>query len=194
MSKKEKSFVTGSVIIKGTFSQLRDPVDKKEVRSRGPGQIGQSKPSATVRLGRIGMNELTRRLAMAVRVLETGKGPAKGEDANLAKLKEVQEELQGMRKELHGTKHELQELTDKHELTIGAFQEQTKTLEATKQELFQEQTKTSEAHEPEEEVKDSEEVKSEVEEPTSSLEEKLKAADPALEVPDGDKKEVPKKK
>ena len=187
MSKKEKSFVTGSVIIKGTFSQLRDPVDKKEVRSRGPGQIGQSKPSATVRLGRIGMNELTRRLAMAVRVLETGKGPAKGEDANLAKLKEVQEELQG-------TKHELQELTDKHELTIGAFQEQTKTLEATKQELFQEQTKTSEAHEPEEEVKDSEEVKSEVEEPTSSLEEKLKAADPALEVPDGDKKEVPKKK
>ncbi len=180
MAKKEKTHLTGSLTIHGTFSQLREPVDKAKVRSRGPGQIGQSKPSATVRLGRIGVDELKKRFDLAVRVLETGKGPAKGEDANLAELQEVRAEL----KEVWA---ELQELTNKHELTIEAFQEQTKTLEATKQELFPEQSKSA-AHEPNadpvEEVKDSEEVKSEVEEPETPLEEKLKdAAGPVDESP-----------
>ena len=164
MSKKEKSFVTGSVTIKGTFSQLRDPVDKKAVRSRGPGQIGQSKPSATVRLGRIGTNELTKRLAMAARVLETGKGPAKGEDANLAKLQEA--------------RRELKELYDKYDLTTEAFQEQTTILEKLKAE--REDILKSAFNENSGEVKSSEEeVKSDEGGSNTSLEEKLKeAADP----------------
>jgi dsDNA-specific endonuclease/ATPase MutS2 len=178
MSKKEKSYVTGSVTIKGTFSQLRDPVDKKVVRSRGPGQLGQSKPSATVRLGRIGTDELARRLALATRVLETGKGPAKGEDANLAKLKEVQAELKESTKEL-----EL--LLEKHELTLGAFQEQTKTLEDLKAKEVPDETRTPDPDPIPEEAKDSEEVKSDDKEGSGSLEEKLKeAADPAVESPE----------
>ena len=121
MSKKEKVYVSGNVVLKGTFSRLRDPVDKKANRSRGPGQIGQSKPSATVRLGNIGVNELARRIALAVRVLETGKAPAKGEDANLAKLKLAHTELK--------------EVSELLELTNAAFLEQSKTLEDLKKDV-----------------------------------------------------------
>ena len=101
---KDRTFLTGKVTLAGTFSQLRVPIDKKKVRSRGPRQKGQSKPSATVRLGNIGVGELKKRWDLAVQVLETGKGP-KADDS---KLKQCQAGLK---------------------LAGEAFLEQTKTLE-----------------------------------------------------------------
>lgn len=73
MAKKTKAHLSARIELKVTASQLRGKVDKVKVRSRGPGHIGQLKHSDTIHLGNISQSELTKRLKMAVQVLNTGK-------------------------------------------------------------------------------------------------------------------------
>lgn len=73
MAKKAKPHLSAKVELKLTASQLRGNVDKKKVRSRGPGHIGQMKDSHTVHLGDISQAELAKRMKQAIQVLNTGK-------------------------------------------------------------------------------------------------------------------------
>lgn len=104
MAKKERVNLSAKVELKVTASQLATTVDKKKVRSRGPGQIGQVKSQKVIHLGNIPREQLVKRIDAATKVLETGKVPkaAQGgkpatKDATLTKcqekLKKAQEEL-----------------------------------------------------------------------------------------------------
>jgi len=78
MAKKAKAHLSAKVELKVTASQLRGPVDKAKVRSRGPGHIGQMKDSSVVHLGNIAQDELAKRMKWAKQVLQTGRmGSAK---------------------------------------------------------------------------------------------------------------------
>lgn len=90
----KKVFVTGKVELKSTFSQLAEPVNKSEVRSRGPNNLGQLKSMKTVHLGKIEQEDLNKRWDGALKILETGKvpeavksAPGKVVDATVAQLK-----------------------------------------------------------------------------------------------------------
>ena len=76
MATKQKLNLTAKLELKVTASQLRGTVDKKKVKSRGPAQIGQLKSSKVIHLGNIAQDELTKRIAMATQILNTGKVPA----------------------------------------------------------------------------------------------------------------------
>lgn len=119
-----KVFVTGKVILKSTFSQLADKVDKVKVRSRGPNHIGQLRSEKVVRLGKIEPDVLNKRLSIAQSVLETGKvpksvkaAPAKVTDATLAKAKgdltKANKKLEAERKKVAELEKEVKELKEK---------------------------------------------------------------------------------
>lgn len=91
---KEKTYLSGKVEIKTTFSRKAEPVDKTKVRSRGPNLLGQQKETKIIRLGHIDVDELNTRMSAAFKVLETGKvpkavkaAPQKVVDATLSKAK-----------------------------------------------------------------------------------------------------------
>lgn len=110
----KKVYLSGKVEVKTTFSRVADPVDKAKVRARGPNLIGQLKDFATIRLGKIEREDLTKRVEAAKKILETGKVPAaaKGgspvtKDATLAKAKG---DLTKAKKKIEVLEKELEEL------------------------------------------------------------------------------------
>lgn len=73
--KKVVKHLTGKVELKVTLSQLRSPGGAK-LHRRGPGQIGQMKHTIPVRIGKVKQEEMSKRLDLAVSILNTGKVPA----------------------------------------------------------------------------------------------------------------------
>ena len=71
--KKKLRMLTAKVELNITASQIREAVDKSEVRSRGPRQIGQMKSKNVIMVNSIEQGELVRRIGLAKEILETGK-------------------------------------------------------------------------------------------------------------------------
>ena len=110
-----KVFYVGKVVLKSTFSQLAEKVDKAKVRSRGPNHLGQLKDEKTIRLGKVDPEQLSKRLEQAVKLIETGKvpkavtsAPEKVEKATLSHLKgdltKAKKKIEALEKELEETK------------------------------------------------------------------------------------------
>lgn len=103
----KKIYITGKIEIKSTLSRLADPVDKTEMRSRGPKQIGQEKDTITVHVGREERLDMLERRKAAVLILQTGEMPGGAEviklKGQLTKAKNKIEKLKAEIEELKKT-------------------------------------------------------------------------------------------
>lgn len=91
MTKKKVApvLISGKVEIKGVVTSVRPKVDKKKVKSRGPGQVGQARIKEAIGVNGITGAELAKRVARAASIIATGKEPAKDEKKGDAPKKEA---------------------------------------------------------------------------------------------------------
>jgi predicted Zn-dependent protease len=133
--KKVKRYLTGKVEIKATFAQRRDPEEAKQ-KVRGPRQIGQAKSTKVVHIGKVDHQDLTERLALAEKVLVTGKAPKAATSAEkerivalLADNKELQELMAKDAKEIAELKGEIDEAAETLEDALKAIKSGTLEVE-----------------------------------------------------------------